>query len=779
MSPLAMAQDSGTAPLEEIIVTAQKRDQSLQDVPISISVLNSAQLTDLGIRGLEDFVQMLPNVSYVQLGPGSGEVYIRGVSSGGNSILGSTPNVATYLDEQPITAVNAFLNPHIYDIDRIEVLAGPQGTLFGANAQSGAIRIITNKPDPSQFSAGYDAEVNSVEHGELGYLLEGYVNIPMGDRTALRLVGWYKEDPGFVDNMFTTHTFSNANIRAGLDPGDPLNAVAADITINNAQYAKKDFNTATTAGARAALKVDLTDNWSVTASIMGQNLESEGVWDHDPDEVGDLQVTRFQPDSLDDEWLQGALVLEGQLGSTTLTYAGSYLDRDVISNADYSLYTDYYISGGFVQAFYSCYVTYFLDCTDPRELLTGDEDWNRTNHELRWQSAGDQRFRWLVGAFYEEAEHHFDLDWHVLGLESISPYWNPDGSASQDGNAAIDNPDIYWTTDQVRSNEETAFFGQLQYDFTDQWTGSVSARHFIYDSQLIGFSGTIWWPTCCWQRPPFNTDLITSDEDTVYRANLTFSPTDDAMFFFTYSEGYRPGGLNRVFDTPIGGSYDPDFLTSFEIGAKSTLMDGRMRLNGSIYFQQWDDFQLSRLDSTVSLLTLTDNVGTAESNGIEADMSLAATDNWQVSAAFSYNKAEITEDYWINKANEGDGNPDAKKGLALPRVPEFKFNITSRNDWTTSGGTPQYLQFALVHTGESWNVLFSAANDIRTRKLQHTYNIVNAAWGIEYETWSGEIFVRNLFDERAEVFKNGATWDSRITTNRPRTIGIRFRQGFE
>ncbi len=773
LSPMAIAQDNPG--LEEVVVTAQKRDQNLQDVPIAISVLGETQLEYLGVTDLEDFVQMFPNVNYVSLGPGSGNIYIRGISSGGESVLGSTPNVAVYLDEQPVTAVGQFLNPHIYDVSRIETLAGPQGTLFGANAQSGAIRIITNQPDPSEFAANYSLEANSVKSGDIGYLAEAMLNIPIGDRAAVRLVGWYKDDAGYIDNVFAEHTFSNANVRAGLsDPA--LIAIAADITIDNAEYAKENFNEATTIGARAALKVDLNDNWTITAGIVRQELESDGVWDHDPTEVGDLQVNRFQEDSSDDEWTQISALIEGKIGDMTVTYAGSDLTRDLEQDADYSMYTDYYVSFGFVQRYYSCYVSYFGACTDPRLLFENHSEYERTNHEIRLASSTDSRFRWMVGAFYEKGSHKFDLEWHVLGLASISPNFDENGF-TQYPSAAVDEPDIYWTTDQLRSNKETAYFGQLTYDFTDQLTASVSARYFDYHSQLKGFSGTIWWPNCCWQRPPFNTDLVTDDKDTVYRANIQYAYTDDVMFYGTYAEGYRPGGLNRVFDTVIGGTYEPDFVESWEVGVKSTLADGRVRLNAAAYLQSWDDFQLSRFDIAISFLTLTDNVGTAESNGIEGDIAFLITDDWSVTAAASFINAEITEDYWINKANEGDGNPDAEKGLPLPRVPKVKWNVSTRYNFAM-GDMPAFVQGSYIYTGKSYNQLFSGSNDVRTRVQQDAYQILNLSIGVEQDNWAAELFVRNATDERGEVFRNGVNWDARIMTNRPRTIGLRWRQNF-
>ena len=770
-APVALAQEGFS--IEEVIVTAQKRDESAQDVPISIDVLDESTLEDFAVTDLADFVQLLPSANYISIGPGSGDIYIRGISGGGESALGSSPNVAVYFDEQPITAVNRYLNPHIYDIARIEALAGPQGTLFGANSQSGSIRLIANKPNPGGFEAKYDLEVNSIRKGGEGYLLEGMVNIPISDQAALRVVGWHKEDAGFVDNVPATHTFSNANVRAGLtDPA--LIAKAADITVNNDDIAEKDFNEATTSGARALLGIDLGDNWTVTAGVMRQELESSGVWDHDPTDVGDLEVVRLLPDTYDDEWTQISLVVEGEIAGLSVTYAGATLDRKTFSQVDYSLYSDYYISGGFVQRFYSCYVAYFGDCVDPRELATYDENFDRDNHEIRIASPQDRRFRALVGAFYEESKHAFDWEWHVLGLAGLASAGTP---------AAVEPPDIYWTTDQVRDSEELAFFGQLSFDLTDAITASFSARYFDYEVSLQGFSGTVWFPNRFGPRvEDYNTDLVTADKDVVIRGNLSWHVTDDAMLYATYSEGYRPGGLNRVYNTVAGGSFEPDFVQSWEIGLKASALEGRMRYNLAAFTMNWDNFQLSRLDNSISPLTLTYNIGQARSRGIEGDVAVLLTENWEFSAAFSFIDAELTENYWVNSANFGNealltGRNGAPKGRPLPRVPKFKANVSSRYGFQL-GERNAYIQGSYIHTGKSYNALLDTNPPIRARSVQGSYDVLDLALGIEWETSSAELFVRNVTDERAEVFKNAASWDGRITTNRPRTIGLRWRQKF-
>lgn len=760
--------------LEEIVVTAQKRDQNLQDVPISMAVLGSTTLEDMRVSGLEDFANLLPSMNYVSLGPGSGNVYMRGISSGGESALGANPNVAVYMDEQPVTAVGAFLNPHVYDIDRIETLAGPQGTLFGANAQAGSIRIITKKPVVGEFLAGYDVELNSVEEGDTGNLIEGFVNVPIGDNAAVRVVAWRKDEAGYIDNVAGSHTFDYQYIRDGLAAGgaDPsVVAIASDKTITNEQFVEDDFNEALTEGVRANLRVDLNDNWTVTAGVMRQELESEGVWDHDPDDYGDLNVVRFNPDSNDDEWTQLSLVVEGKIGDMTLTYAGSDLDRESYQRADYSLYADASLSPGATSTWYSCYVAATGVCGDPSILYTADNEYKRENHEIRLVSSQENRLRWIVGAFYEEASHAFDLEWHIPGIDGLSYY----GGVP----IAVEEPDIYWTTDQLRSNEEMAFFGEISFDITEDLNVSYSARHFDYDSELVGFSGTFWWPNRLGPREPGvpNTNLKSNDKDHVGKFNVSYTINEDVMVYGTWSEGYRPGGLNRVYDTPVGGVYDPDFLTSYEFGVKTTLMDGRMRLNAAVYTQEWDDFQLSQINTAVSPLSLTDNVGQAGSDGFEVDGSFRITESWDMTFGLSYIDSTLSESYWANLDDRDNGvPPNAASGTELPRVPDLKYSMTHRYTFDLMGNDA-YLQGSYTYTGESYNSLFGTS-PTRSRSKQDAYDIVNIALGVEMDTWSAEFFVANATDERGEVFINGASYDERITTNRPRTMGVSFRQRF-
>ncbi|HEY5775091.1 MAG TPA: TonB-dependent receptor plug domain-containing protein, partial [Xanthomonadales bacterium] len=282
----AYAEDDEATVLEEVIVSAQKRDQNLQDVAVSIQVLGSQELEDLNVRGFEDFINFLPTVTYTAGGgpggPGFGQVYMRGIASGGDgNHSASMPSVGYYLDEQPVTTINQVLDIYMYDIARVETLAGPQGTLYGQGSQSGTIRIITNKPEIGVSMGGYDLEINTVKSGDVGYDASGFWNIPIGEKAAIRLVGWYESTGGYIDQVPTTMYF----------PGPQPHL------IDNSDFTGKNQNEVTKAGFRALLKVDLNDNWSVTPGFMMQNSDHDGYWEHNPEFFGDLETGRLWPSS--------------------------------------------------------------------------------------------------------------------------------------------------------------------------------------------------------------------------------------------------------------------------------------------------------------------------------------------------------------------------------------------------------------------------------------------------------------------------------------------------
>jgi outer membrane receptor protein involved in Fe transport len=764
----AEAQEEGA--LEEIIVTAQKRTQSLQDVPVSVLVLGNQQLEDLNLNEFGDYIQFLPTVSFQSERPGVSQVYIRGISSGGDGVhSGSMPSVGVYLDEQPITTINHILDMHVYDIARIETLAGPQGTFFGASSQSGTIRIITNKPEIGEFQSGFDVGVNSVEHGDIGYTLEGFANIPISDNAAIRLVGWHKEVAGYIDNVQGTITM----------PGNP------QFVRDNSALVEKDFNDATISGMRASLKVDLNENWTVTPSLVYQQQESNGVWDHDPEDVGDLQTMRFFPEFYDDAWHQAALTLEGDVGDMNLVYAYSYLKRDADSQSDYIGYSQYW------QTYYSYYYDgcYHYDstdtlCTDSSQFVTGDEEFTRQSHELRLQSSQDSRFRWMAGIFYQRQRHYFDLRWNVPGMDPLGSSIWPDTPSS-----AVENDLVVWQTNQDRIDRDAAFFGEVEFDITDDLTVVGGYRYYDFENSLFGFNGfsgrcaiggVPQYP--CITGNPNLDDVSDGDGDTL-KLSVNYSVADGKMFYVTYSEGFRAGGVNRA---RLAGQevpkYEPDFVDNYEFGWKTSWLDGRMRLNGAAYLLEWDNFQFSFLDQSISPLTIIQNIGQAETVGAEFDLAYAATDRLTLTLAGSYNDAELQEPFWTDDDDRIAGDPPtAAAGAEMPFVPKIQATATGRLD-VNYGNLPGYVQAAVAYTDDSWSLLNDAL-----RQVQPSYTIVNLATGVGGENWTIDLFLDNVTDERSQHTRYHRDYadplgvlfhDSTIGTNRPRTIGLRYGHRF-
>ncbi len=752
--------------LEEVIVTATKQAKSLQDIPVSLQVLGNEQLQDLQIQAFDDYMLFMPTVSYTSAGPGFGQVYMRGIASGGDgNHSASMPSVGVYLDEQPITTINQVLDVHIYDIARIETLSGPQGTLYGQGSQSGTIRIITNKPVIGQREGGYDLSVNTVKSGDLGYGFDGFINIPIGERAAIRLVGWYKEVGGFIDNI----------------PGQ-IEYAASGIVKTNDDVVKKDWNNATTYGVRALLKIDLNDNWTLTPGITYQDSEVNGYWGQNTAAATDeLQSIRFYDEYANEDWYQASLTLEGQIGGLDLVYAGAYLDRNVDSQYDYSGYAEY-LEDLYGYYGYDClYYDALGGCADGSQFVDGDENFNRQSHEIRLSSDQDQRFRWIAGMFYQKQEHLFDLQWVVPDL-------NPADTVVP-GNVTT------WQTHQQRIDRDFAVFGEGYFDITDKFTIIGGIRYFEYENSLFGFNGFTRHctgftdadgnftedPTGTLQAPCFNTgilDDVSEGDDFAYKGSLEYRINDDAMIYATYSEGFRAGGVNRARVEGIP-KYDPDFVINYEFGWKTTWLDGRLRFNGAAYIVDWEDFQFGFLDFAVSNLTIIQNVGEAQTKGVEWDLDYAWTENLTISFAGSYNDATLQESFWRSDEDRINGEPPtAPKGTAMPFVPELQLTAIARLNFDM-GHVPAFAQAALSYTDEAWNDL-----EVEQRQMMDAYTVLNLTAGIQRDNWTLTFFGNNVTDERGQTnildpgysSPSGVEYNDRII--RPRSYGVRFAHRF-
>jgi len=760
-SPTPAQSDEGDALiLEEVIVTAQKRTQNLQDVPISITVLSANTIKELGIASFEDYALMLPSLSYKSVGPGTATIIMRGASDGGDgNASGSQPSVGLYLDEAPATAIANNLDIHIYDMERIEALAGPQGTLFGASSQSGNLRIITNKPDPSGFYGGFDLGGFGTSGGDPSYSIEGFINMPLSETAAIRLVAWQIEEGGYIDNIAGSRTYQlegGYGYNATYYPPAPYGRTN---TINNDQLVQDDFNELSKAGLRAALRVDLNENWVGNASVIYQDMETDGTWDHDPTNVGDHNIQRYFPDFRNEEFLQAAWGLEGEFGNHRLVYAGAYLDREVQYQSDYTAYGE----DAYWVPYYVCDYSATgpdlatqtnTDCTSLEEFYTHDDTWKRNTHELRLQSLGDGRLQYTVGVYYSEIKHVYLQQWHQPGI-------SPNRELGEKA------PNVFFRTDQQRKDSQTAVFGELTYDFTDAVSGTLGARFFKNDSDLVGVVG---WGPVLFGNADTSVDKTYDDKDQIFKANISWKITDDHMAYATFSEGYRPGGLNRDPGLEAIGKveYTPDFLTNYEVGFKTTWLDQRLRLNGAVYFMDWEDIQYTIYDFSLSRCCgTTYNLDTAEILGFEVDGTLVASEQWTLFAALSYNDAETTGDFILP-----NGNLPVPKGTELPNVPEWKGNVSSRYEFNVSDYNA-YWQLTYSYSGKSFNEIRPSR-----RSPQSSYGIANLRFGVDQGDWGIDAWVNNLTDEVAQLYVSARPYEPTTTTNRPRTFGAKYWKRF-
>ena len=784
--------------LGTVTVTAQKRTEDVQKVPISIQVLDAEKLQQLHVNNFNDYVKFLPSVDFQSFGPGFTQIYMRGVASGGDgNHSGPQPSVGVYLNEEPVTTIQGPIDIHMYDIARVEVLAGPQGTLYGASAEAGAIRIITNKPDPSHFAANYSVSANSVQSGGVGTVAEGMLNIPLSPKAAIRLVGWKEHDTGYIDNVAGTRTFPSWGGSVNNAPScTPSSLLVCTHT------AKNNYNSVFTEGARAALQVDLNDNWTVNASLMGQKTVANGNPASDP-AVGDLSIMHFYPERTSDRWWQGALTIEGKIGNFDLTYAYSHMGRHQDELSDYSDYSFWY------DTLYG-YGHYIYDNSgaliNPSQHITARDGYSMNSHELRIASPRNDRLRFVGGLFWQKQVHDIQQRYMVDGLATALsiPGW----------------PSTLWLTKQTRVDEDKAVYGEVSYDLIPgTLTGTVGGRYFRTDNSLGGFFGfsSGFAPTSdygvagCISPLPYNGapcldfNKSVKESGALGKINLTWNLTPNKLLYITRSEGYRPGGINRRGTLP---PYKADYLTDLEVGWKTRWLDDRLTFNGAVFRQDWKNFQFSILGANG--LTEIRNANQARIYGLESELNWAVTYNLQIGAGLAIYDAKLVANYCgftdasgtpITVCPPGTVNPltgtvvngpQAPSGTRLPVTPRFKGNLIARYTFDV-GQNEGFVQAAVVHVGERTSDLRVFQNGLIGNLA--TYNTMDLSAGIKSDSWSIDVYINNVFDTRAQLYKYTecaaavcaahnvvpAYPDGQVytVTSRPRTVGIRFTQNFD
>ncbi|MDG5749683.1 TonB-dependent receptor [Qipengyuania sp. XHP0211] len=856
----AMAQDAAPVAQERrggvdvIVVTAQKRSEDLQDVPVSVQALGEEGLEELNIDTFEDYLDQLPTVTAGGSGPGQSTIYIRGLASTTPNlttagVAGLAPNVALYLDEQPLAQPGRNLDVYAADLERIEVLSGPQGTLFGASSQAGVVRLITNKPDLGGFDAGASAGVSFTKGGETSYKAEAMLNVPVTDTFGLRGVFYLDDQGGYIDNVPGTQNLRDSarfrpagTVRSNGVPVSPLRAGfqstadLSDVTFldaDNAGLVEEDFNDTQYSGFRATALWEITPDWRVTVAHSRQSIESDGVFFADPELGGldDLEIQRYEEDRLEDDFSNTSWTVEGRLAMLDIVYTGAYTDRETEQRVDYTdylfvgQYLPYYICDGSVS--YPGSADPSGTCQAPNLYVTSDSETTVFTQELRFSTPAENRWRVTAGGFYSDLELKERNDFNYPGNVIAQPFGPFAPNFPQEGYTSQPGPfpaDTIFRNDIRRTDEQFGIFGEAAFDIVpDLLTVTLGARYYDIEVDFEGSAnGSFCNSGAAEDANAFGTDLndlydgdgsytfigscnadlrqtftlddslqdiqdaglsasqaqqvfnavrapdTASTDGFIYKGTLTLTPTEDLLFYATYSEGFRPGLLNRPGGATNGAGFtvpfelETDEVKNYELGWKMDLLDGQFRFNGSAFYVDISRLQTTIFDPSITNLFFSANAADAEIKGLEADFTVApySAPGLTVAGAFSILDTEIT-DVLIP-------TDDVVEGSDLAFAPSFQGNIRVRYEWDLNDTLGAYIQPQVTHSASK----FTDVIEINKLRLDG-YTLFDLAAGITSANWKFELFGENLFDERAQISGNYVNDRARIATNRPLTVGLR------
>lgn len=755
--------------MAEIVVSATRRDTSQQDVPGALLVLSDERLQTQRVEDLDDFLRLLPGVAGSGQGPGKKEIFIRGVSPGRTPVriasLGSEPSVGLYFDETPISVAGRNIDLYVTDLSRIEVLKGPQGTLFGASSQAGNIRYIPNKPDTDRFAAGGQFGIATTRSGAASHNAEGYINVPLvEDKLAIRLVGYSATQGGFIDIEPGTFQIPLTN------PGFGGTVPSVRGTASNEAIAGEDRNEATYRGLRASLLYQINDDWQFEVQYVTQSLDAEGVFEFEPaiSTDDDLNAQTFNPSFGDDQVDIATWSVKGDLGGLDLIYVGSYTNRQFEGQTDY---TGYAAVGPFIP-YYICQPGYDR-CGSP-ELFTQEFfDTERLTQELRIATDATKPLRGILGVFYDDQRTIERSDFTYpssieVGFAPNAPL--PNAFASNPNPRA---PGVTFFNDYRRDREEISVFGEVAFDVTDRLTATVGARYYSIEVGLRGQSsfatlgpvdgnaGNNVDARLAGQTP-------TTEEDVIFKGNLSYQITDDVLLYLNYAEGFRAGNFNRngngTGPDDIPFSFQSDTVRSYEFGWRTQFFDNRVRLNGAVFRTDFEDIQQSILDFSISNVTFFDNVGSARINGAEFDIEIVPSPNFLIFGGVSLLDSELTD-------LPGTLVSTAPVGEELAHAPDFAGNLGARYE-ADLGPFRFHAQGFVNYTSERFASIITA-----DRFLLNDYAQVDFELGIAKDNWRIRAFVENLNDSLGELDATRTDNTFRVVPTRPRTFGLRV--GFD
>jgi len=842
---LAQSDDSEVF-LEEVIVTATKRSVSVQDIPATVQALTAETLEAMGAKGMEDYSRFIPSMNVLTFGAGSNTVVFRGAITSQGFIAQSTSSV--YLDEISVTTTGAQPSIRIVDIERVEALSGPQGTLYGSDAQAGTLRIITNKPEFDAFEAVVDLELRGGSKSDESYRGSVVFNMPMiEDTLAVRFVGFTDHDGGYIDNVFG-HTPDSPAIPFSAPLTGATTYPAGFGTLDNSDSVEKRWNDADIKGGRIILSWNINDNWLTSFTALTQDTESGAQNDYDPF-VGDLETVRFHKEYRDDDYQMYSFTVNGDLGFAQLVGAVNYYDREIEQVSDITAYAHYWAQR-YCQD-YTVYAAYYLPnywqnpdsnyvvwwpvyCAGERvdsdffSSYYSPAQQDKFTTEIRLSHQGE-RVDWIAGVYYEESNDSWQApfatptrggkgDTNIYQNSASIQFWEWYYSRYYGTPTSYPEATSHWYSDQSTDWENKAIFGEFTWHINDAWDLTLGGRYFERESKSkffvdhpgdIGLNGE-----------PDNGDAdirafrletgeipirTKKEEEFIPKIALAWSFSEDQMVYGMYTQGIRPGGINRSRGEPFfPNDYDADLMDNYEMGYRSMFAGGNGRLNATFYRMEWGDYQLELVDPSgvtecddpgesiagvcgQPWQQIVTNAGDAHIMGLNVELDYAFNEAWRIGGNIEFIEAEL--DTGIDL--DGDGVFDLLPGNRLPVSPEVKgsmwIDYSKPVNWF--GGTELFSRFQASYNGSHLTTLEdrSPLDSPNPQFKSPSFTIADISLGVRGHDWEVSVFLNNLTDERA-IFtindgimewgmasvQDGRAHLQRNYVARPREFGLRY-----
>jgi iron complex outermembrane receptor protein len=838
---VAIAQEQeASAGIEEVVVTAQRRSENAQNVPITLTALSGEALDQLGVTNFTDYSKFLTNVTSSSTLPGVGQIYMRGLATTqdgpqSSGTTGAFPNVAVYLDEQSVQLPGRNLDIYAADLERIEVLEGPQGTLFGAGAQAGVVRYITNKPKLNVTEGVFNAGFGTTSKGSNSSNIDATINLPIGEKFALRAVAYNESRGGYIDNVPSTFTRRATDLGiirylgGVVPPGSQV--------ISNDRVVDDDINDVTYKGLRVAGRYEFNENWDLLVTQSFQNSQANGVFSQyargsEGQALPELSVTLFNIGTSKDEFNNTSWTVNGRVGALKMVYTGAFLNRDIFQSADYTnyargVYADYYqcVLPGTPEAAAIGRTATGL-CYSPNSTFQVTQEFEHQSHEFRLNTPEENRWRVIGGVYYEDYQINNNSDWYYRDVQAgFAPLAPPAAATTNNPNPRLPTNAFY--NDTQRGYEQIAAFASVDFDILPNLTATVGSRYYEMDTFQVGLNAGSFYcrplgglyganpsiaatgncvqgnvldnrPIAPSQRQFTDSDfgLTKTYTGTRSRFNLKWQINDDAMVYGTWSEGFRPGGFNRVGggappSGPLAGVYftpqgfKPDTLTNTELGWKTQWFDNRLQINGAIYKEKWEDVIVSVFaPGILQNTTFSTNGPTYEVDGGTVDLLARPTEKLSLALSATYNKSELTEAVTflnaqgqpIDLAAVGLRNPFGLEGDPLALSPKFQASVRARYEFELQD-YEAFWQIASAHKGDAVTTTDRLTNDLDGNPAAYpidSYTTFDLSFGLAKGAWNAQLYVANAGDKRAITFSSYSQWIKSDTIIRPRTITLSF-----